>query len=215
METAYFHIDYSPQRCCDVVLLVEAYGCVYEATRFCPRGIVSPTMKIKKKMSRSVLLMLSLLVSSSSYNARTVAGSKIPPHHVSAPREQHRTTSRPSRRAEATPSRTRQRFSFVLSLGISCLAATMQSHGKHGSGSTALRKASSSKRKTVVGAWHRPPTTRRSKVVALRAEEEAWLEALKEMSGNSGLPTGPRKVIRCVELVYHWHVLQQRKLIVS
>lgn len=41
----------------------------------------------------------------------------------------------------------------------------------------------------------RPSMKRRCSVGALRAEEEEWIEALKEMSGNSGLPMGPRKVL--------------------
>lgn len=44
-----------------------------------------------------------------------------------------------------------------------------------------------------IGQWL-PLQARRRKVGVLRAEDKEWLEALQEMSGNSGLPMGPRKV---------------------
>lgn len=55
------------------------------------------------------------------------------------------------------------------------------------------------------GAWlnARGAARRRSSVGRLFAEDQSWIEALRGVEGDSGLPMGPKKVSICVR-GYYW-----------
>lgn len=151
------------------------------------------------RMRRSCQIFLIFLAAFSNRNDEAVLGFRIAPQHETwrvrpVSRHVQRSDYTTHGRVAYTSGRTRTPLlasskTFILRVAIARSVGLFERlltvHGDSPSTSWGV----------AIQGCLRPSMRRRCSVGVLRAEEEQWIEALKEMSGNSGLPMGPRKVL--------------------